>query len=183
MTFQALMIALTVGILPAQPSTGPRAEGPTARVSAGQPLATSDLNRRLLDLHNQVRADVGVAPLSWSRTLAQQARAWGEALLALGQLEHDRQRGAVGENLWAGWGRRFAPEEMIAAWTSEREAYVPGPYPDVRRFGDTRVVGHYTQMVWRDTTEVGCALSERDDRQVLVCRYSPPGNVRGRLAY
>jgi len=45
------------------------------------------------------------------------------------------------------------------------------------------VVGHYTQMIWRNTTEVGCAVAERDDRQILVCRYSPPGNVRGEMAY
>ena len=40
-------------------------------------------------------------------------------------------------------------------------------------------VGHYTELIWRDTTHVGCAVAIRGDRAVLACRYSPPGNIDG----
>jgi len=34
-------------------------------------------------------------------------------------------------------------------------------------------------MVWRKTTEVGGAIATGGGNDVLVCRYSPPGNVIG----
>ncbi len=178
-----LMLALIAEALPTEPATPPVGEPPVARRSPGRPASAAELNQRLLALHNQPRDAVGVPPLSWSPTLADQARTWAETLIAGRRFEHDGARGLVGENLWAGWGRRFSPEEMVQAWSEEQAAYVHGVYPHVRHPGDTRAVGHYTQMVWRNTTEVGCAVAEQDDRQVLVCRYSPPGNVRGETAY
>jgi len=178
-----LMIALIAGALPTDQPTPLEGEPRVARRSPGRPVSTADLNQQLLALHNRPRDEVGVPPLSWSPALAAQARVWAETLITGRRFEHDDARGLVGENLWAGWGRRFSPEEMVEAWTEERSAYVHGVYPHVRRPGDATVVGHYTQMIWRNTTEVGCAVAERDDRQVLVCRYSPPGNVRGEMAY
>ena len=45
-------------------------------------------------------------------------------------------------------------------------------------------IGHFTQMVWDDTTNIGCGESriERDGWWYLysTCRYNPPGNFRGR---
>jgi hypothetical protein len=38
-------------------------------------------------------------------------------------------------------------------------------------------------MVWRTTTQVGCATARTADEEVLVCRYSPPGNWIGQTAY
>ena len=155
----------------------------TERRSPAQPMPAPELEARLLDAHNAARREVGVPDLAWSPALADQARVWAWTLARSGRFEHDTERGAVGENLWTGWGRRFSPEEMIQAWTGERQAYVHGAFPDVRRPGDTRMVGHYTQMVWRSTIQVGCALVEHDGRQFLACRYSPPGNVIGQTAY
>jgi pathogenesis-related protein 1 len=37
--------------------------------------------------------------------------------------------------------------------------------------------GHYTQVVWKDSKEVGCAAYQCDDKsQVWVCQYKPAGN-------
>jgi len=43
--------------------------------------------------------------------------------------------------------------------------------------------GHYTQIVWRDTKELGCGVARGGDREIWVCDYSPPGNYQGRLPY
>jgi pathogenesis-related protein 1 len=41
--------------------------------------------------------------------------------------------------------------------------------------------GHYTQVVWKDTTEVGCAMAVcGNNAQIWVCNYSPAGNIAGR---
>ena len=39
--------------------------------------------------------------------------------------------------------------------------------------------GHYTQIVWRDTKEVGMRRGAGGAREVWVCEYNPPGNYVG----
>ena len=42
------------------------------------------------------------------------------------------------------------------------------------------IFGHYTQVVWKNSKEVGCAMAVCSDKsQVWVCNYSPPGNISG----
>ena len=62
-----------------------------------------------------------------------------------------------------------------------RSATPPGMPIDYRT-GDYRDVAHYTQIVWRGSTAVGCALASSRTDDYLVCRYSPPGNVVGQKA-
>ena len=45
------------------------------------------------------------------------------------------------------------------------------------------VIGHYTQMVWKKTNEVGCATADSNTLSLLVCRYSPGGNLYGETPY
>lgn len=71
---------------------------------------------------------------------------------------------------------------MIESFGNEKQYFVGGIFPDVSSTGDWQDVGHYTQVVWRDTTEVGCAIASANGNDILVCRYSPPGNVPGQPA-
>ena len=41
-------------------------------------------------------------------------------------------------------------------------------------------VGHYSQMIWRGTRRVGCALGDGANYEYLVCRYFPAGNAFGK---
>jgi uncharacterized protein YkwD len=43
--------------------------------------------------------------------------------------------------------------------------------------------GNYTQMVWKDTKQVGCASANVNNGKVLVCRYLSAGNVMGKRPY
>ncbi|MFW2830586.1 CAP domain-containing protein [Sphingomonas sp. ID0503] len=138
---------------------------------------------RALDVHNQERAAVGVPLMEWDETLAAHAAEWAGYLLAIGSLVHspeDDQTGdPEGENLWAGTHGAYTPEEMIGLWTEEKLFFVPGRFPDNSRSGNVADVAHYTQVVWRSSTRVGCAIAEGEEDDFLVCRYKEAGNVIG----
>lgn len=151
---------------------------PIAPARSSRP--SDQIESRLLDAHNRERARVGSPPLAWSEELEAEARHWAGELSATGRFAHDPSMHGHGENLWTGWGgRRFTPEDMVGEWIAKRAQYRPGVFPNVSRTGNWIDVGHYTQVVWSGTTHVGCAIATRDDRAVLACRYSPPGNIDG----
>ena len=74
----------------------------------------------------------------------------------------------------------YTPEQMVGAWIAERAYYQPGVFPNVSRTGNWLDVSHYTQLIWKGTTHVGCAVHRARNWDYLICRYSPPGNVDGR---
>jgi hypothetical protein len=153
-------------------------------VSAAPPTRRQDLRNfaeRIVSLHNRERAAVGASPLAWDASLAAAAAAYGPALAAHGRLEHSpaQSRPGQGENLWMGTAGAFSIEEMIVSWATERSLLVPGVVPNVSRSGHFGDVGHYTQMIWRATTRVGCALHRTRASDYLICRYAPAGNVAG----
>lgn len=139
---------------------------------------------RLLAAHNQERARVGVPPLQWDPALAAAAASYGPTLERLGRLQHSPRASRPGqrENLWRGTRGAYAPEQMVGTWIAERAYYRPGVFPNVSRTGNWLDVSHYTQLIWRTTTRVGCAIHRTPRWDYLICRYSPPGNVDGRTA-
>ncbi|MFC5345069.1 CAP domain-containing protein [Brevundimonas staleyi] len=151
-----------------------------AIVPADDSRPSNEIEARVLIAHNRERAASNVGPLIWSDNLEAEARDWVEELIATDRFAHDPRPHGHGENLWMGWGGRvFTPEDMVGGWIAERHLYRPGVFPNVSRTGDWVAVGHYTQLIWRGTTHVGCAIATRGDRSILACRYSPPGNVDG----
>lgn len=139
---------------------------------------------RLLEAHNRERSRAGSPALVWSEELEAESRDWARELIATDRFAHDPSMHGHGENLWGGWGERdFTPEEMVGEWIAKKAQYRPGVFPDVSRTGNWVDVGHYTQVVWSGTTHVGCAIVAGEDRSVLACRYSPPGNIDGRRPF
>jgi len=137
---------------------------------------------RMLAAHNRERAAIGVPALGWDAKLAADAAEWAAHLSARNRLAHAPDEGAAaqeGENLWAGTANRFGLEAMVQLWIDEKRDFKPGTFPNNSRSGDIEAVGHYTQLVWRATTKVGCALAHGRQLDVLVCRYANPGNVMG----
>jgi len=138
---------------------------------------------RVLAAHNRERGEVGVPTLSWDNDLAVSARDWAGRLAATGEFRHAPERLAdpQGENLWAGTRGAYSIETMVDAWAREKRVFKMGRFPDNSTTGKVADVGHYTQLVWRDTTKVGCAIAAGSSEDFLVCRYSRAGNYRGDL--
>ncbi len=134
--------------------------------------------RELLQAHNRVRAERELPPLRWSLHLETLAHEWAVHLSSLGALEHDHTR-RVGQNLFASWGSTSRPSFVVAKWAEESKDY------DERRFhcAGGHACGHFTQLIWRETKEVGCGVARRGDGEYWVCYYSPPGNIVGEHPY
>lgn len=157
----------------------------TASPSLAQAQALDSFSARLLVAHNRARTAVGVPPLKWDRALAAAALSYGPALAAAGRLQHSPRASRPGqrENLWMGSVGAFTPEQMVATWTDERRYFRRGIFPAVSATGNWLDVAHYTTMIWRNTTRVGCAIYRSRSWDYLICRYSPPGNIDGQPAY
>jgi hypothetical protein len=67
----------------------------------------------------------------------------------------------------------------LALWTAEKAHYAGGVIDCDAAEADFDAFGHYTQMIWRGTTRIGCAIASDPRGQVLACRYWPAGNVCG----
>ena len=135
-----------------------------------------------LTLQNFERAEVGVPPLQWNRMLADHALSYAGELARTGDLAHAPRegRGIERENLskgLMGWG----PRQMVHNWIAEKANFTPGAFPNVSTTGDWASVGHYSQIIWPATTEVGCGMAAGGGFQWLVCRYSPGGNKDGQM--
>jgi Cysteine-rich secretory protein family len=148
----------------------------------GGTATRADFNTRLLAAHNAERSAMGIPPLAWNDRLAADARVWADELAASGRFEHSPDEPGQepqGENLWAGTPRAFSPEAMVRLWVAEKGDYRPGVFPNNSRSGDFEHVGHYTQLIWRGSRQVGCAAAVGRSEEFLVCRYSQAGNVYG----
>lgn len=136
----------------------------------------------VLRQHNIYRASLQLPALSWSEDLAADARAWAVHLAAVDKGDHDlRIRGREGENIWWGTAGAFSYTDMVSFWGAEKKDFIYDVFPNCRR--GKAVVGHFTQVVWKTTTAVGCALASNGRTDYLVCRYSPAGNIIGQKPY
>jgi len=131
--------------------------------------------------HNAVRDDKRLPRLAWNARLAADAATWARTIATDGNMRHSPQDGRAdqGENLWMGTAGAYSLEHMMKRFTDEKSDFRPGVFPDVSATRDWRDVAHYTQMIWPETREVGCALVTANGRDALVCRYFPTGNIIG----
>jgi pathogenesis-related protein 1 len=158
---------------------------------AGAAALDAVQGREVLAAHNRWRTRVGVPPLVWSEALAQSSARWAAQLDQGGQcrMEHS-DAPDLGENLyWASpirWStglttqQEIRPSFVVDVWGRESADF----QVEVNTCNPGRACGHYTQIVWRSTREVGCALRVCGAKdQVWVCQYQPAGNHFGQRPY
>jgi uncharacterized protein YkwD len=140
-----------------------------AKAALADPLPPA--MRAVLDAHNLYRAKHCVPPLRWSGELAASAQQWASRC----DFNHDAQS-PHGESLFWGTASAFSPTSAVEAWYEEiHEHSFSAP-----ELGDQS--GHFTQLVWRSSTQLGCGMASCRGNHFWVCRYSPPGNVGGQYA-
>ena len=145
--------------------------------------------------HNAVRKRISdpeptpaLPPMRWSESLAATAQCYAHDLASRDcSLVHSAS--PYGENLAWFSGREPTAEDVVEAWASERSCYSFGAFMDTDACSSecdrSGGCGHYTQIAWRDSTEVGCGYATCEDGagEVWVCNYDPPGNFVGDLPY
>ncbi|EUC65429.1 fruiting body protein Sc7 [Rhizoctonia solani AG-3 Rhs1AP] len=128
--------------------------------------------QQYLDAHNNERAKHGATALIWDDTLSASAQAWANQC----KFEHSQ----AGQNLAAGTGNPSAAT-AVGWWNDESKDYDPS----------NPQYSHWTQVVWKSTTKLGCAMKECAPGTIFdasyvtnyfVCHYDPYGNVIGQFA-
>lgn len=119
----------------------------------------------ILSAHNNSRAKYCVPKLTWSAQLEAGAQAWAARCNFAHSGAGTGENIAMGTNLGAG--------QAVALWFSEKAAY------NYNAPGFSGNTGHFTQIVWKGTTQIGCGVAACPTGQFYVCRYMAPGNVAG----
>ena len=141
----------------------------------------------MLDSHNAWRAEVLAPGLSWSSRAAAVAQGWANQLQSEGcAIRHNpapERKETYGENIYRYWrsspyeGYRRDARFVTDAWGAEK------PYYDVNSNSchppPGGMCGHYTQLVWSRSQQVGCGRAHCADGEVWVCNYYPRGNYVG----
>ncbi|BAI97654.1 hypothetical protein Sj15T_20820 [Sphingobium sp. TA15] len=182
------ILAAAAGQGGAEPSPGARPL-PPAMPASYYGLEEADRDEGLmrdvvLGMHNEERESLGLSPLAWDSALAADAARYARQMAQTNIFRHSaRASRAVpsGENLWMGSRGLYDYEVMVGSFLDEKRLFRrSGKLPDLSVTGRWEDVGHYTQIIWRGTRKVGCALAEGQSYDYLVCRYYPAGNVFGR---
>jgi len=173
--------------------------------------ALTKIEKAVLVRHNELRKKVAteaepawkvkcsnLKDLSWSQDLATSAQQWADHMASEDKMYHDdssnrkygTHQGYIGQNIayqgvWGTTETNFNEEEimlkMVQAWYDEVNDLNGQDPNDYKKNGGSAVIGHFTQVVWEGTTEVGCGYGKMTSGKVhkwyFACNYSPGGNI------
>ncbi|XP_071788505.1 peptidase inhibitor R3HDML-like [Asterias amurensis] len=158
--------------------------------------ASAGLTRKqekvILDQHNKFRSKEkgasNMMKLVWSKELARKAQGWADRCI----MDHNPEKSSSKWS-WVGENMAFAsyrnPLDMVSMWEGEKAIFNHksnrcNPDPSDPLLSSC---GHYTQMIWGDTQEVGCGFKTNCPNSGmpsrLVCNYGEGGNWRGEKPY
>ena len=142
------------------------------------PLDVAAFRATVLQQHNRYRATHGVAPLVLSPELNVMAQRHAERLARTQQMVHSGNP-QVGENLYTFQSSSQAPprpDAVVDQWYNEIHHY------NFTKPGFQARTGHFTQVVWKASKELGVGIAQaRDGAWYVVGQYRPPGNIAGQF--
>ncbi|MCP2315121.1 Cysteine-rich secretory protein family protein [Nocardia amikacinitolerans] len=142
------------------------------------PAQSDTWSNQVLAEHDAARAKFGAPPLSWSTDTYSAAMEYAQRC----EFRHSDAQGNYGENLYVSTDLNAGIEDAVAAWMAESSMY------DYNRPNFSAATGHFTQVVWMSTKQVGaaavvCAAGTilPQPTMFIVARYTPAGNVLGQF--
>lgn len=158
----------------------------TATSCGGSSFSQDQLARlhlQFVTAHNEVRVAAEPAPepplpeVAHQPGLAGVAQGWAEGCV----FQHSAN--GYGENLAFFSGEDSTPAQVVEGWAAEVADYNYA----ANSCAEGKQCGHYTQIVWRNTSQVGCGVARCNidgfDGYLWVCNYNPAGNVVGQQPY
>uniref|UniRef100_A0A8C6P088 SCP domain-containing protein n=1 Tax=Nothobranchius furzeri TaxID=105023 RepID=A0A8C6P088_NOTFU len=130
------------------------------------------LGFEFLDTHNKYRSMHNAGPLRYNDGMCAKAQEWAEHLLQIQRLQHSGTDD--GENVFYLTESSSAvkqPRFTVDSWYSEIKDY------DFSSPRFQRGTGHFTQVVWKETTELGVGVASRNGMTFVVGQYRPAGNI------
>ena len=128
-----------------------------------------------LQKHNELRKEHGSGPLILSEDLNKIAQEYSEYLAKIDEMKHSKNTykgDDLGENLFCCSGTEIQGEYMTMSWYNEINDY------DFNNPGFKSGTGHFTQLIWKDTEQVGFGFSySKSGKYYGVANYYPAGNI------
>jgi uncharacterized protein YkwD len=130
-----------------------------------------------MEHHNLSRAEVGVSKLIWNKEIAKVAQKYADLLASRNcSFVHSKNEN-YGENLFMGNGKVYTALDASKGWYSEKSDFT------YLRINNSNY-SHYTQMIWKNTKEVGVGVAIcADGSYIYVANYFPSGNYLGEFPY
>ena len=134
---------------------------------------STNFETSILNTHNMYRAGVEYPVFTWSDSLASFAQNAANTCV----MQHTANN-PNGENIYMTTASSVSGYDAATAWYDEVDQY--NQMFAGQSSGDfTEQTGHYTQLIWKSSTELGCAQAQCSSGVYVFCEYSPPGNVQG----
>jgi uncharacterized protein YkwD len=175
----------------APPVQSPQPEQPPPPTQSRATEHGGDYKQTVLDSHNNSRAKHGAPPLVWDDELFSITK----QIAGSCKYAHDTKTGGggYGQNIAAGAKASEIHKVIIDQFYSEVKYYQwYGREPDMSNFSQW---GHFSALIWKDTTAVACWTEDCSGRpgklagvsgnvppHFTVCNYRKPGNVGGQYA-
>lgn len=145
-------------------------------------ILTQDEQDLMKDKHNEYRREApasNMMELGWNDKLANRAQALSEQcdFDHLAAYQDDCSGQGMGQNMYITYGSQYPDityDQAVTSWNDEKHdyTYVTGKKGTCK---DGKMCGHYTQVVWADTTEVGCGAHKCPT--ATVYEYDAAGNL------
>ncbi|KAF1565820.1 Cysteine-rich venom protein, partial [Eudyptes schlegeli] len=151
-------------------------------------LSTSKAGQQklIVDRHNTLRRGVkptasNMLKMEWCPPAAKNAQKWAnQCTLSHSPANVRRTTVQCGENLFMS-SAPFSWSDVIQAWYNEEKDFEYGTGAKTQG----AVIGHYTQLVWYNSYQIGCAVAycpRNQYKYFYVCQYCPPGNIEMQIA-
>ncbi len=169
---------------------------PLGILNSGSAVAQSAIDlttfrNTALSQHNTYRATHHSPNMTNSSSVESTAQSWANQMASTGVFAHSSssQRNGAGENLYVYYttGPSIAADALanqaLKSWYDEGVNY------NYDKPGFSPATGHFTQVVWKSSTQLGCGASKGTKTMngkvfnafYVVCQYAPAGNIAGQF--